>query len=613
MSSSSSDSDDYEPMRKIQINIRPKEDVSQRAVADVNLIKASVEAWRPLGPPTHPSLARRQSSLSSVSSMSFGTGSIYGGSGNNNIMGPSGNFATPIGSHPIHSSPSCSSLVNEFNTRSTFSNLMSTTSRTSSPLMNQGDTVPVAIAIQESIELIVKGHYDPNATEPKYQTRSLGNIKVAFSNAFARSNYGETGVPLKLRMHSTDNIIQYYASALINDLDPGASDESPSNYSSTKDQTPISSNGSDTAEHFSFRDAFDADTSGSSSKGSSSKSILFNMDSLSAQLRSMYDKCPNSRYYNVDILRYQICPISSISEAPLQVCAYWNIQAQLVKLRIDFKHSMESGFNLDRMREVTFAVKLADFIPDGVIVSTLQNGSVFNSNLSSNGNNNNNGATNFNRLNQYANSNTHTKASVMTSTESKFERTTEANTLVRIPPPPLPHKSTIAPSQRGSHRNSNTQKRSSQMDAFQTPLESSRYTNDLLLGFSDGPVMNPSASKLYEINSITQQKRPHISYKPQAHWDSKVKELTWRFDTLLSYHKNDGMGSLLAKLDFRDCNGIPHDFLNQCKPVAVDVKFLVTDSTLSKVSLSVESPGYKMSLLKREIRSGRYKSEPYFL
>lgn len=613
MSSSSSDSDDYEPMKKIQIKIRPKEEVPQRAAADINLIKASVEAWRPLGPPTHPSLARRQSSLSSVSSMSFGTGSIYGGSSNNNNMVPSGNLSTPIGSHPIHSSPSCSSLVNEFNNRTSLSNLMSTTSRTSSPLMNQGDTVPIAIAIQESIELILKGQYNPNAAEPKYQTRSLGNIKIAFSNAFARSNFGETGAPLRLRMYQTDNIIQYYASTLINDLDLGTSDESTSDLSSNKGQTPTSSNGYDTAEHFSFGDAFDAETSQSSSKSCNSKLIQFNTDSLVTQLRSMYDKCPSSRYYNVDILRYQICPVSSISEAPLQVCAYWSIQDQLVKLRIDFKHSIESGFNLDRLREVTFSVKLAELIPDGISIYSIQNGSpnVYNPN---NGNNNNNGATNFNTLNYHL-SDTHTKPIVTPTIGGKNEQTTETNTLVRIPPPPLSQKSTIAPLQRGIHRSSNT-KRSDQIDAFQPPLEStrdSRYTNDLLLGFDNEP-MNPSASRRFETSSITtQQQRPHISYKPQAHFDNKIKELTWKFDTLLSYHKNGGAGSLLAKLDFRDCKDIASDFLSRCKPVPVDVKFLVTDSTLSKMSLSVDSPGYKMSLLKREIRSGRYRSEPYNL
>lgn len=614
MSSSSSDSDDYEPMRKIQISIRPKEEVSQKGVADVSLIKASVEAWRPLGPPIHPSLARRQSSLSSVSSMSFGAGSVYGGSGYNNTN-QVGNLPPP-GSQPLHSSPSCSSLVNEFNSRSSFSNLMSTASRAASPLMNQHDTVPIAIAIQESIELVVEGRYDPNAKEPKYKTRSLGNIKVAFPNAFVRGNFGESGNPLRLRIHSIDNIIRYYAGTLINDLDLGTQDKLSTNSSSTKGQTPTSSISSDTAEHFSFRDAFDAEISEGSSKCVSSKLIQFNMESLIAQLRAMYDKCPSSRHYSVDILRYQICPIGSISEAPLQVCAYWSIQAQMIKLRIDFKHSIESGFNLDRLREITFTVKLASLIPDGIDVDSMQNGSVYTQSINNGNTNNNNGATdNFNTFNHYPND----TLSAFSKPRCKSEKVTETNnTLVRLPPPPLPQKSTIAPtlSHRGIQGSPSTRK-STKIDTFQ-PLTSgsshdSRYTNELLLCFNE-PI-NSSVPKQNHTNRIApqQRSRPHISYQPKAQWDSKIKDLTWKFDTLLSYHKSDGMGSLLAKLDFRNCNEISPDFLNSCKPVPVNVKFSVTDSTLSKTSISVESPGYKLSLLKREIRSGRYRSEPYIL
>lgn len=222
-SSSDSDSDDFEPIRRIKINIRPKEEVAKRDGADVNEIKASVEAWRPLGPPPHPSLTRRQSSLSSVSSLSFGVGSTYGGSSSTtaaSLIGANVQGISRANNNMMRSSPSCSSLVNEFNNRSSFSNFMSTTSRTSSPLTmmsNHGDAVPIAIAIQESIELTVKGQRGPNLSETKFDTRALGNIKVAFPNTFAqRCNSGDMTSPiLKLRVHSTENIIRYYASRLI--------------------------------------------------------------------------------------------------------------------------------------------------------------------------------------------------------------------------------------------------------------------------------------------------------------------------------------------------------------------------------------------------------------
>lgn len=245
MSSSSSDSDsDLEPIRRIKINIKPKEDVKSSG-ADVDAIKASVEAWRPLGPRPHHSLTRRQSSLSSVSSLSYGTGSIQGGSGSTTATSSTsfnhsqhgGLVNAPAMSSCktrsniyaktdqtqntfLRSSPSCSSLVNEFNNRTSFSNFMSNVSRTSSPLTfmnNYGDTVPIALAIQESIELTVKGQQGPSKSEIKFDTRALGNIKVAFPNAFARScsNGYKSSSVLKLRLHSTENILRYYASGLI--------------------------------------------------------------------------------------------------------------------------------------------------------------------------------------------------------------------------------------------------------------------------------------------------------------------------------------------------------------------------------------------------------------
>lgn len=240
-SSSDSDSDDYEPIRKIKINIRPKDEITRAGAADINEIKASVEAWRPLGPPPHPSLSRRQNSLSSVSSISFGAGgSLHGFSqlpsnhlshnnNNNNTINNHSIGATNInksssgfGSDNMRSSPSCSSLVGDFyTTRPSPLNPIAaaaTLSRTSSPkvMINHSDSVPIAIAIQESIELIIRGPYNPSASEPKFDTRSLGNIKVAFPNSFAaKCISGKPSPILKLQMHSTSNITRYYASGLI--------------------------------------------------------------------------------------------------------------------------------------------------------------------------------------------------------------------------------------------------------------------------------------------------------------------------------------------------------------------------------------------------------------
>lgn len=640
-SSSDSDSDDFEPVTKIKINIRPKEEAIRKVAADVSEIKASVEAWRPLGPPPHPSLSRRQSSLSSVSSMSFGASSVYGSSsttagiGGANIHHSNNQASTAT----IHSSPSCSSLVNEFSNRLSFSNFMNTTSRTSSPLTiaNHNDAIPIAIAIQESIELIVRGHYDPNATEPKYNSRFLGNIKVAFPNAFVRGNYTKPNAALKLRMHSTDNIIRYYASRLIKDLDLGTNSVAESifddAFSSTNGRNNKTSMGNGESKSLTKQlDPFNFEThqlSSTTVPSSNSRIIEFDMDALMTNLKKLHDQSPSSKYYNVDVLRYQIAPVKSIEECPLQVCAYWKIEADMVKLRIDFKHSNRSGLNLERLREITFTVNFADFVPFGIDINSLSPDSL--SSVKLNNNNNNSGAMNMN-----FGSNSSSQSSSVGRTWSLMDddfgqlmgglldksKESPTNILSKIPP----QKSIPATAARS---NSPSAAISKQFDLYKMPLE--QLANHSLMGPHSSQASGSSSnatSNVYNSSSInnhindnSQQKPsfsdnlmpPYITYEPQAHWNNSIKQLTWKFDTLLSYHKTDGLGSLFAKLDFRNYQGMPSQYLQNCKPAPVDVKFLVIDSTFSKISLSVDSIGYKMSLLKKEIRSGRYRSEPYIL
>lgn len=424
----------------------------------------------------------------------------------------------------MRSSPSCSSLVNEFTNRTSFSNFMPNASRTSSPLTFLGcnaanshsDTVPIAVAIQESIELTVKGQHRPafnscDDAKKQFETRALGNIKFAFPNSFARlcsldgaTNTRDSGskqIPaLKLRLHSTENIIRYYASGLVRDLGPeqnslAESVNTLSNESNNNNNNHCGNSNSANTNEFvqqqnhhqrqDFQiDPFDLNESPTKVKHSS-KIIEFDMEALIRHLKQGYDQSPNMRYYNVDVLRYQIAPIDQFEKCPLQVCAYWKLESKLIKLRLDFKHSNQSGFNLERLREICFIANLNNLVP-----------------------------------------------------------------------PRLTDASTMAPSQ------------------------------------------------------------PCVAFEPQATWDQETKLLTWKFDNLLAFYKSNGSGSLLAKLDFRHCNEeecseiMASNHNRSPTPQPIDIKFMVVDSTLSKISLTIESTGYRMSLLKKEIRSGRYKSEP---
>lgn len=617
-SSSDSDSDDFEPIRKIKINIRPKEDVVRRGAADVSEIRASVEAWRPLGPPPHPSLSRRQSSLSSVSSMSFGMGSVYGSSsGTTTSVSATNNMATnqPMSSNlGMLSSPSCSSLVNEFSNRASFTNLLSMTSRNASPLapLGQTDIVPIAIAIQESIELIIKGNYEQQNTEPLFSTRAMGNIKLAFPNTFARSfSKGKNNSDLKFKLHPIDKITRYLVSRFIKDTEINSE---PVANGSSEAKSTVNGESEKNLTTSSAIDLLDLDTTLNKPMQTNEKVFYFDMKELSDHLKKAYDQSPMSKYYNVDVLRYQISPVTSVDESPLQVCAYWKLESRCVKIRIYFKHSDKSDLKLDRFRDITFTVELSNLIPDGIDIDnvSLASNSSMRPNLidpTTNINLNNFDAKldNIPRLPPPLVARTHIPAS------KNDDAFVIPELPARLAPPPVPatrsslnttRRTAKKPGDLGALEISDLLTPSAFDTSSTNQLEKTLINNTQPTKLSDTQMDNGSKSH-------SSSSKAHISSEPPAQWDNQAKQLVWKFDSL-SPDKFPSGGSLLAKLDYRNYRGLlPEEFLTKGKPSSVDVKFVIPESSLSNVSVAIESAGYKLSLLKREIRSGRYKSEAY--
>lgn len=604
-SSSDSDSDDFEPVRKIKINIRPKEDVVRRGAADVSEIRASVEAWRPLGPPAHPSLSRRQSSLSSVSSMSFGMGSVYGSSSGTTTSVNANNMAAQqmTSNAGMLSSPSCSSLVNEFNNRASFTNLLSMTSRDAPPLMPLGqiDVVPIAIAIQESIELVIKGNSELQNTEPQFSTRAMGNIKVAFPNTFARSfSKGKSHLDLKFKLHPTDKITRYLVSRLIKDAETNldqlanGSSDSKSSVNGEGEKNSLSND----------IDLLGLDTT-LGSKRLNEKIVEFDMKELCEHLKRSYDQSPMSKYYNVDVLRYQISPITSIEESPLQVCAYWKLESRCVKIRIYFKQPTRGGLIPNQLRDVNFVVDLNNLIPEGVDVDDATNLYTDSNDLKNNLTNNSN--MKYDSISKLPPPLVARTLLPLNKNDNAFAA---PEIPIRIAPPPIP----AARSSIGAKR---TTKKPSESDALEisdllTPLAFDPLTNQVQKSVINSTDSSRSGALSHDGSKsfISSSSKAHISSEPPAYWSKQAKQLTWKFDCLSPSQFPSG-GSLLAKLDYRKYQGVlPVDLVNVA-PSPVDVRFVIPESSLSNVSVAIESAGYKLSLLKREIRSSRYRSEAY--
>lgn len=731
-SSSDSDSDDdFDQVRKIRINIRPKDDVSTKKTGNLDEIKASIQNWRPLGPPTHSSLCRRQSSLSSVSTSSFNVNTPYSAFGsissngcnstnNNNDNNNDHIFVTPqftpAQERPgsIRSSPSCSSLVNDFNNRSSFSSNF--ISRTSSPLafMSHGDIVPIAIAIQETIEInFIGGQYnfiDPYDNRQKFTSRSFGNIKIAFSASYVRSLDGKSRTPLKLRILSTDNIMKYFATRLIKDLDSNNSSFQGNRFSLIATPTPPSNmtnittqksainaiendnqseliginhhieskhsykepnNDNDHQKRFDQKNQYQSDRSkyilignendykcvdkeiintnnnnfhpeldspqnvisrttsdmdffdsGNSltNQVTNSKIIELNMDVLYNQLKHLRDKSPNSRYYNIDVLRYQIRSFKSLEECPLKVSAYWKLAQDTIKLRIDFSHSLGSELKLERFRDISISVDLKSLLLNDIDLEVVTN------------NNSQN-----NSLNQYQ-----TTAKVMQGINNLNDNIIS-----------IQSHNTI--SLTNNHINSNLQHPFSSanpsirmfdesfMKRTTSTPPTTTTTNDLLLNEFDtitdmsSSTTTTSSSGLADMGHIgdsvcgssdngireLMDSTGFLSFQPKAAWNNNSKQLSWKFENLLAFHKQQNesqqqkshnINTLMAKIDFRHSINLAKRLaIKDWKPTPVIVKFAVVDSSLSKININVDSIGYKLSMLRKEIRAGKYDSEAYVI
>ena len=86
------------------------------------------------------------------------------------------------------------------------------------------------------------------------------------------------------------------------------------------------------------------------------------MDGLVQSLKQLFEKSPAARYYNVDILKYQLDTASGTQSCPLQVVSHWKCEPQATCLKIDYKYNPYALSSLEPLRNVAFSVRV-----DGVL------------------------------------------------------------------------------------------------------------------------------------------------------------------------------------------------------------------------------------------------------
>uniref|UniRef100_A0A9R1SDG0 F-BAR domain only protein 2 n=2 Tax=Cyprinus carpio TaxID=7962 RepID=A0A9R1SDG0_CYPCA len=81
--------------------------------------------------------------------------------------------------------------------------------------------------------------------------------------------------------------------------------------------------------------------SDSSQSDTNTKDFWLNMPALTAYLRKISEQNPAASYYNVDILKYQVCS-NGIQSSPLNLVVYWKCTSSTTDLRVDYRYNPES-------------------------------------------------------------------------------------------------------------------------------------------------------------------------------------------------------------------------------------------------------------------------------
>ncbi|KAA0717174.1 F-BAR domain only protein 2 [Triplophysa tibetana] len=81
--------------------------------------------------------------------------------------------------------------------------------------------------------------------------------------------------------------------------------------------------------------------SDSSQSDTNTKDFWLNMPVLTAYLRKSSEQNPAASYYNVEVLKYQVCS-NGIQSTPLNLIAYWKCSPSTTDLRVDYQYNPEA-------------------------------------------------------------------------------------------------------------------------------------------------------------------------------------------------------------------------------------------------------------------------------
>uniref|UniRef100_A0A8C7A937 FCH and mu domain containing endocytic adaptor 2 n=1 Tax=Neovison vison TaxID=452646 RepID=A0A8C7A937_NEOVI len=168
-------------------------------------------------------------------------------------------------------------------------------SRGPSPVsLGNQDTLPVAVALTESVNAYFKG-----ADPTKCIVKITGDMTISFPSGIIKVFTGNPSpAVLCFRVKNISRLEQILPNAQLVFSDPSQCD------SNTKD-------------------------------------FWMNMQAVTVYLKKLSEQNPAASYYNVDVLKYQVSS-NGIQSTPLNLATYWKCSAGTTDLRVDYKYNPEA-------------------------------------------------------------------------------------------------------------------------------------------------------------------------------------------------------------------------------------------------------------------------------
>nr|CAB3245500.1 FCH domain only protein 2 [Phallusia mammillata] len=166
-------------------------------------------------------------------------------------------------------------------------------SRGPSPLtLMHGDPIPIAVAFTETVNAYFKG-----ADEQRCMVKIGGEMQMSFPAGIVRAfTSNPNPAVLSFKIKGCPNVHDFTPNPNLLFLDNSQSE-------------------------------------------SSQQSFWFNMSALTSHVKKMADSNPNSPYYNIQILTYQMSSQSGYDMVPLHVSSFWQCESDYTDIRITYKYN----------------------------------------------------------------------------------------------------------------------------------------------------------------------------------------------------------------------------------------------------------------------------------